>query len=147
MLFCWFPDLSLSHKNHWWKLEAGFELWTLHFGAWADWSRGYPVNAETPTPRSWIRCTRLLRCRCRPPEGKVTHKVGPLGSFYMWGPYKRPQKWVTYKNWLASDKKTHKIHVYIYMYMYINMQCMYKHIGVKIEYLNIYIYNNTLLYK
>ena len=74
-------------------------------------SRWYPVNAETPTPRSWIRCTRLLRCRCRPPErspkageGKVTHKVGPLGSFYMWGPYKRPHKWETYKNCLQTKK-------------------------------------------
>lgn len=80
-------------------------------------SRGYPVNAETSAPRSWIRCTRLLRCRCRPPElekgrgpGKVTHKGGPLGSFYMGGTYKWPQKWVTYKNCLQK-KQTHKIHV------------------------------------
>ena len=110
LLISWFitqPQESL--------MKTRSEFWTLNPSFWClgRLSRWYPVNAETPTPRSWIRCTRLLRCRCRPPErspkageGKVTHKVGPLGSFYMWGPYKWPHKWVTYKNWLASEKNT-----------------------------------------
>lgn len=87
-----------------------------------------PRECWRTAPRSWIRCTRLLRCRCRPPEqaqgrgGEGDPQGGPLGSFYMWGPYKRPHKWVTYKNCLQT--KTHMrymYHVYIYMYMYINM--------------------------
>ena len=108
-----FVDFLIYHSattNHWWKLEASFELWTILVlrasqsliprECWnTHASKLDPVHSAPAmqVPSAWAISQGS--------EGKVTHKVGPLGSFYMWGPYKRPHKWVTYKNWLPSEKK------------------------------------------